>query len=109
MPMFYNETWVPLSLDELTDGESIRVDDVEGFIPFMTERWPEGGKPDRFEACKQGARGPLPNPKGVSGWLVFRLPPKEREIDPEAPVINWDAIRAERIRDRKLTDTAESE
>ncbi|MFV8137426.1 hypothetical protein ACNQR7_07630 [Mycolicibacterium senegalense] len=101
----FNEVWVPYSLEDLPEGESIPLTDLDGFIPYLTERWPEGGKPHRVEMQK----GPRPNPRGVDGWLVFRLPPKEREIDPEAPVIDWDAIRAERIRDRKLTDTAESE
>lgn len=101
----FNEKWVPYNLDDLPEGESILLTDLDGFIPYLTEKWPEGGKPHRMEMQK----GPRPNPPGVSGWLVFRLPPKEREIDPEAPVINWDAIRDARLADRKQADAAESE
>lgn len=103
----FNEVWVPYSLEDLPEGESIALDDLDGFVPYLTERWPAGGRPHRVEML----RGPRPNPPGVSGWLVFRLPPQEREIDPEAPVIDWDAVRDARLADRKqsATDTAESE
>lgn len=103
----FNEQWVPYSLRDLPEGESIALTDLDGFIPYLTEKWPPGGKPHRLEMQK----GPRKPPPGVDGWVVFRLPPREREIDPEAPVIDWDAVRDARLADRKqsATDTAESE
>ncbi|SHX67438.1 Uncharacterised protein [Mycobacteroides abscessus subsp. abscessus] len=99
----FNEQWVPYSLRDLPEGESIALTDLDGFIPYLTEKWPEGGKPHRMEMLK----GPRPNPPGVSGWLVFRLPPRERPVDPTAPKIDWDAIRDARLQAR--TDTAADE
>lgn len=93
----FNEQWVPYSLADLPEDESILLTDLDGFIPYLTERWPEGGKPHRHEMQK----GPRPNPRGVDGYIVFRLPPKERPVDPTAPTINWDAVRKERIRGRE--------
>ncbi|MDO3108649.1 hypothetical protein [Mycobacteroides abscessus] len=83
----YNEVRVPFSLDDLPGGESIALHDVDGFIPYLTERWPEGGRPDRVEISGPGA------PKGVDGWIVFRLPPREHEADPDAKVIDWEQLR----------------
>jgi hypothetical protein len=95
MPLFFNEAWVPYSLRDLPEGESIALTDLDGFIPYLLERWPEGGKPNRTEMMKPGLRR---NPKGVSGWLVFRVPPREVPVDPTAPVIDWDAVRKARAR-----------
>ncbi|MBE5513739.1 Uncharacterised protein [Mycobacteroides abscessus subsp. abscessus] len=99
----FNEQWVPYSLADLPEDESILLTDLDGFIPYLTEKWPPGGKPHRMEMLK----GSRPNPPGVDGYIVFRLPPREREIDPEAPVIDWDAVRDARLADRKhsATDT----
>ncbi|WP_157835630.1 hypothetical protein [Mycobacteroides abscessus] len=83
----YNEVRVPFSLDDLPEGESIALHDVDGFIPYLTERWPEGGRPDRVEISGPGA------PKSVDGWIVFRLPPREQEADPDAKVIDWEQLR----------------
>lgn len=92
----FNEKWVPYSLEDLPEGESIALDDLDGFVPYLTERWPEGGKPHRMEMQK----GPRQNPPGVDGWVVFRLPPKERPVDPTAPVIDWSAVLKARLRER---------
>lgn len=101
----FNEKWIPFSLAELGDDESLPIDDPAEYIPYLTEKWPQDGRPNRVEF----QRGPRKPPPGVDGYVVFRLPPREPVVDPTAPTINWDAIRAERIRDRKFTDTAESE
>lgn len=82
----YNEVRVPFSLDDLPEGESIALRDVDGFIPYLTERWPEGGRPDRVEWDAPGCRK---LPVGVDGYVVFRLPPREQEADPDAKVIDW--------------------
>lgn len=92
----FNEAWIPFCLDDLPEGESIALDDLDGFVPYLLEKWPDDGTPNRIEMLKPGLRR---NPVGVSGWLVFRLPPKPQPVDPEAPTIDWNAIRAARIRD----------
>lgn len=88
----YNEVRVPFSLDDLPEGESIALRDVDGFIPYLTERWPEGGRPDRVEWDAPGGRK---LPVGVDGYVVFRLPPREQEVDPDAKVIDWEKLRPE--------------
>ncbi|MGV7586364.1 hypothetical protein PJI74_01350 [Mycobacterium kansasii] len=92
----FNEKWVPYSLADLGDDESLPVDDPDPYIPYLTEKWPEGGKPNRVEF----QRGPRKPPPGVDGWVVFRLPPKERPVDPTAPVIDWSAVLKARLRER---------
>lgn len=87
-----NEVWVPFCLDDLADTESIPLSDPEEFIPFLTEKWPTGGRPHRVE-LQQGGR---PNPRGTDGYVVFRLPP--REPDPEDAArrkitVDWAALR----------------
>ncbi|MBX8688067.1 hypothetical protein GO011_11580 [Mycobacterium sp. 20091114027_K0903767] len=99
----FNEQRIPFSLDDLPEGESIALHDVDGFIPYLTQRWPEGGRPDRVEISGPGA------PLGVDGWIVFRLPPPEREADPDARVIDWDAVRAERISELPRKERTEPE
>ncbi|AYM40362.1 MULTISPECIES: hypothetical protein [Mycobacteroides] len=94
----FNEKWIPFSLADLGDDESLPIDDASEYVPYLLERWPEGGKPNRVEFTQPG---PRPNPRGVDGWVVFRLPPKERPVDPTAPTINWDAVRKERLRGRE--------
>ncbi|SKM39558.1 Uncharacterised protein [Mycobacteroides abscessus subsp. abscessus] len=99
----FHEKWVPYSLEDLPAGESIRLDDLDGFIPYLLERWPEGGKPHRVEhhlpegALPPGRRKPAP---GTDGWIVFRVPVPQPERDPRAPVIDWDSVRTERLRDQ---------
>lgn len=88
----FNEVRVPFSLDDLPEGESIALSDVEGFIPYLIEKWP-GGRPHRVEISGPG------DPRGIDGWIVFRLPPPEHETDPDATVIDWDAVREARISD----------
>ncbi|MBE5469535.1 hypothetical protein [Mycobacteroides abscessus] len=92
----FNEKWVPYSLADLGDDESLPVDDPDPYIPYLTEKWPEGGKPNRVEF----RQGPRQNPPGVDGWVVFRLPPREPVVDPEAPVIDWSAVLKARLRER---------
>jgi hypothetical protein len=93
----FNEVWVPFSAADMPEGESIGAFDVDAHIPYLTEKWPKDGRPHRVALQKPGLRG---NPPGVDGWVVFRLPPPVREVDPEAPVINWTAVLKERLRDR---------
>lgn len=94
----FNEVWVPYSLADMPEGESILLTDLDGFIPYLTEKWPPGGKPNRMEMMKPG---PRPNPPGVDGWIVFRLPPRKLPpADPTAPVVDWDSVLKERLRDQ---------
>ncbi|CPR69729.1 hypothetical protein [Mycobacteroides abscessus] len=67
------EVWVPFNLAELSAAESIPLSDPDEFVPYLTQRWPSGGRPHRVELSKDGR----PNPKGVDGYVVFRLPPPE--------------------------------
>lgn len=97
----FNEKWIPFCLDELPDGEGLALDDLDAYVPYLLEKWPEGGVPNRTETLRPASRR---NPPGVSGWLVFRLPPREPVVDPEAPVIDWSSVLKERLRDRE-TDT----
>lgn len=57
MPPRFTETWVPFCSDELTPAESIALTDVEGSIPYLTEKWPEGDRPHRVEMSKDGRPG----------------------------------------------------
>lgn len=47
MPPRFTEKWIPFSLEELSNAESLPLRDPTEFIPFLTERWPEGGRPHR--------------------------------------------------------------
>ncbi|UQE74022.1 hypothetical protein MYK68_14940 [Gordonia sp. PP30] len=91
-----NEVKVPFSLADLPDGEEIALHDVEGFIPFLTERWPANGRPHHIELFEPSGRKP---PPGVDGWLVFRVSAPEPVHDPDAPTVNWDRVLQERLRD----------
>lgn len=77
MPPRFIETWVPFSLAELSDADSLPLSDPEEFIPFLTGRWPAGGRPHRVELRK----GDRPNPRGTDGYVVFRLPPPPPDPD----------------------------
>lgn len=98
----FNEKWIPFSLAELGDDESLPIDDADAYVPYLLEKWPPGGKPHRVEhylpegSLPPGRRKPAP---GTDGWVVFRLPPRERPVDPEAPVIDWASVLTERLRD----------
>ncbi|MGP4057795.1 hypothetical protein ACTWP6_23720 [Mycobacterium sp. 4D054] len=91
MPPRFHEKWVPFSLAELSPDESIPMSDPDAFVPYLTERWPEGGSPHRVELSKGGR----PNPTGTDGYVVFRVPP------PPAPepgekrtvTIDWEQLR----------------
>lgn len=85
-----NEVWVPFCLDDLTDGESIRLRDPEEFVPYLTEKWPPSGRPHRVELTKDGH----PRPRGTDGWLVFRVPPPEPEPGNTRKVtVDWAVVR----------------
>ncbi|MFL0242356.1 MULTISPECIES: hypothetical protein [Mycobacteriaceae] len=92
MPPRFRETWVPFCLDDLDPAESIPLRDPAEFVPYLTEKWPEGGRPHRVELRRDGR----PNPKGVDGYLVFRvLPPQP---DPEdagkrTVTVDWSQLR----------------
>lgn len=90
MPPRFTETWVPFSLAELSDAESIPLRDPEEFVPYLTQRWPEGGHPHRVELRK----GDRPNPRGIDGFVVFRIPPPPPEETRKRTVrIDWAALR----------------
>lgn len=86
-----NEVWVPFDLSELTDAESLALSDVDAFIPYLTEKWPEGGRPHRVELSKDGR----PRPRGVDGWIVFRVPPPEPDetAGTRKVTVDWAAVR----------------
>ncbi|SHP28830.1 Uncharacterised protein [Mycobacteroides abscessus subsp. abscessus] len=90
MPPRFRETWVPFCLDELTSAESIPLSDPDSFIPYLTERWPEGGRPHRVELQRDGR----PNPRGVDGYVVFRVPPPPPEESGKRKVkVDWAQLR----------------
>lgn len=99
----FNEAWIPFSLAELADGETLPIDDADAYVPYLIERWPPGGRPHRVEhhlpegALPPGRRKPAP---GTDGWIVFRVPVPQPEPDPRAPVVDWDSVLRERTRDR---------
>lgn len=90
MPPRFTEKWVPFSLAELSPDESIPLRDPEEFVPYLTEKWPKGGRPHRVEL----QRDRRSNPKGVDGWLVFRVPPPEPDPTTTTKVrIDWSLLR----------------
>lgn len=91
MPPRASEVWVPFNLDDLPNAESLPLTDVDTFIPYLTERWPTGGRPHRVELRK----GDRPNPKGTDGWVVFRLPPPEPDETAGARkiTVDWAQLR----------------
>lgn len=90
MPPRASEVWVPFCLDDLAETESLPLTDVDAFIPYLTAKWPPSGRPHRVELSRDGR----PNPRGVDGWLVFRVPPPEPEPGPTRKVtIDWAAVR----------------
>ncbi|MDO3352086.1 hypothetical protein [Mycobacteroides abscessus] len=98
----FNEARIPFDLSDLPEGESIALSDVEGFIPYLTERWPPNGRPHHVELLQVDGRKP---PPGVDGWIVFRLAAPEQEPDSDGgPAIDWDAVLQERLADRHPTD-----
>ncbi len=98
----FNEARIPFNLADLPDGESLALHDVEGFIPYLTERWPQGGRPHHIELFEPSGRKP---PPGVDGWIVFRLAAPEQEPDSGAGgAIDWDKVLQERLADRHPTD-----
>ncbi|MFT9663696.1 hypothetical protein ACM0CQ_15780 [Mycobacteroides abscessus subsp. abscessus] len=94
----FNEVAVPFSLDDLPDGESLPLSDVDAFIPYLTERWPERGRPHRVVPDLPGKR----RPKGVDGYVVFRIGPAPRDEagDEDARRIDWDEVLKARLEER---------
>ncbi|WP_100522438.1 hypothetical protein [Mycobacteroides abscessus] len=95
----FNEVKVPFSLADLPDGESLALHDVDAFIPYLTERWPERGRPHHIELFEPSGRKP---PPGIDGWVVFRLSaPDQEPDDPDAgTAIDWDKALEARLADR---------
>lgn len=80
---------------DLPPGVELALEDLDGAIPYLTERWPEGGVPDRIEIQFVGTSFTV-----QGHWMVFRgakFP--QQEPDPDAIPINWDAMRAQIIKD----------
>lgn len=101
-PSEFNEARIPFNLADLPDGESLALHDVEGFIPYLTQKWPPNGRPHHVELFEPSGRKP---PAGTDGWVVFRLAAPEQEHDPDAgPAIDWDAALKERLEDRPPAD-----
>ncbi|MGV0740640.1 hypothetical protein ABQF35_30240 [Mycobacterium syngnathidarum] len=90
MPRF-TETWVPFNLDDLPDGESIALSYVDGFVPYLSEKWPPAGRPHRVEMQKDGH----PRPHGVDSYLVFRVPPPELDeaSGTRKVTVDWSQLR----------------
>lgn len=79
---------------DLPPGVQIALD-LDGAIPYLTERWPEGGVPHRIEVQFVGT-----SLKVQGHWMVFRgVKFPQEEPDPDAVRINWDRMRAQIIRD----------
>ncbi|ORA27383.1 hypothetical protein [Mycobacterium aquaticum] len=90
MPPRASEVWIPFCFDELTPAESIPLSDPDGFIPYLTEKWPPSGRPHRVEL----QRDSRPNPKGVDGYVVFRVPPPPVEDTGRRWVkVDWSLLR----------------
>lgn len=70
-------------------ARSFALADVDGFIPYLLERWPGGGRPHHVELLQGDGQPP---PEGVDGWLVFRVSASEPERDPDARPIDWDRV-----------------
>lgn len=91
MPLF-NKVWIPFCLDELSPADSLPLSDPDAFVPYLTERWPTGGRPHRVELQRDGR----PNPKGVDGFIVFRVPPPPPDPDDtgkRTAKVDWAQLR----------------
>ncbi|MBE5488559.1 hypothetical protein E3G71_001060 [Mycobacteroides abscessus] len=98
----FNEARIPFSLSDLPEGESIALTDVEGFIPYLTEKWPPNGRPHHVELFEPSGRKP---PPGIDGWVVFRLSAPLQEPDSDTgPAIDWDKVLEERLTERPPKD-----
>ncbi len=98
-----NEKWIPFCLDELAPADSLPLHDPEEFIPYLTERWPPDGRPHRVELQRDGR----PNPRGVDGFVVFRVPPPEPDPGSTRRVtVDWEEVRP-KIPPRKRKPRAE--
>lgn len=87
-----NEKWIPFNLDDLPEADSLPLRDPEEFVPYLTERWPTGGRPHRVELQRDGR----PNPRGTDGYLVFRVPPPEPDPDDvtkRTVTVDWSLLR----------------
>lgn len=64
---------------------------MEDFIPYLTAKWPDGGRPHRVELTKDRR----PNPRGTDGWVVFRVPPPEPDetAGTRKVTVDWAALR----------------
>ncbi|OHU33354.1 hypothetical protein BKG79_22390 [Mycobacteroides chelonae] len=90
MPPRFTEVWIPFSLSDLPEADSLPLSDTEAFIPYLTQRWPPSGRPHRVELRRDGR----PNPKGTDGWLVFRIPPPAPEESGKRKVaVDWAQVR----------------
>ncbi len=93
---------------DLPPGVQLALEDLDGAIPYLTERWPPGGTPDRIEVQFVGDSF-----KVQGHWLVFRgVVWPEPEPDPDAIPIDWDRMREQIIRDmprkKRKRETEES-
>ncbi|QIP38018.1 hypothetical protein G9444_0774 [Rhodococcus erythropolis] len=96
-----NEVRIPFSLSDLPVGEELPLSDVDAFIPYLTEKWPAGGRPHHVELLQGDGRKP---PAGIDGWLVFRVSAPEPERDPEAPTVDWNKVLEARLAERRSDD-----
>lgn len=50
--------WIPFNLDDLEPDDFLPLSDPDSFIPFLTQRWPTGGRPHRVELSRDGRANP---------------------------------------------------
>ncbi|TXI59716.1 hypothetical protein [Mycolicibacterium mageritense] len=88
---------IGIDVDDTLIPEGVWLDmrDVDSFIPYLSERWPPGGVPHRMEQRLNPHTG-----EQLYFCMVFRIPAQPQEPDPDAPRLDWDAMRQQVIRDR---------
>lgn len=81
---------------QIPEGVWLDMRDVDAFIPYLSERWPQGGTPVRMEQRLNPHTG-----EQIYFAMVFRIPgDPPQEPDPDAPRVDWDAMRNQVIRDQ---------
>lgn len=89
---------IGIDVDDTLIPEGVYIDtfDVDGFIPYLSEKWPPGGEPVRMELRLNPHTG-----EQLYHCMVFRIPgDPPPEPDPDVRRVDWDAMRRQVIADR---------